>query len=156
FSQADATRALDALPVATHNQRGRGAILLGVDEARAEAIRAEDLVEIVENSMSSETYDLLKRPDEFFVVNKAHHNPRFVEDVVRGILARALDVYADLGDETFVFASQVNEESIHKHDAFAEGFGLFGELREELRSGYVATKTDLAGWLHTRPSPVLA
>jgi GTP cyclohydrolase-4 len=114
------------------------------------------LVEIVENSMSSETYDLLKRPDEFFVVNKAHNNPRFVEDVVRGILARALDVYADLGDETFVFASQVNEESIHKHDAFAEGYGLFGELREELRSGaYVTPKTDLAAWLRTRPSPVL-
>ena len=79
--------------------------------------------------MSSETYDLLKRPDEFFVVNKAHHNPKFVEDVVRGILARALEMYADFGDETFVFASQINYESIHKHDAFAEGFGLFGELR---------------------------
>ncbi len=156
FSEADAARALDALPVATHNQRGRGAILLGVDEAHAEAIRAEDLVEIVENSMSSETYDLLKRPDEFFVVNKAHHNPRFVEDVVRGILARALDMYADLDDETFVFASHVNEESIHKHDAFAEGFGLFGELREELRTGFHrGTKTDLAAWLRTRPSPVL-
>jgi GTP cyclohydrolase-4 len=157
FDEAEATRALDALPVATHNQRGRGVILLGVDEAHAGAIRAEDLVEIVENSMSSETYDLLKRPDEFFVVNKAHHNPRFVEDVVRGILARALDMYADLGDETFVFASQVNEESIHKHDAFAEGYGLFGELREELRGGeYVPAKTDLATWLGTRPSPVLA
>ena len=156
FSKAEAARALDALPVATHNQRGRGAILLGVDESRAEEIRAEDLVEIVENSMSSETYDLLKRPDEFFVVNKAHHNPKFVEDVVRGILARALDMYSDLGDETFVFASQVNEESIHKHDAFAEGFGLFGELREELRTGsYVLEKTDLAAWLRTRPSPVL-
>ncbi len=46
-------------------------------------------------------------------------------------------MYADLGDDTFVFASQVNEESIHKHDAFAEGFGLFGELREELRIGNV-------------------
>jgi GTP cyclohydrolase IV len=156
FTEAEARRALDALPVATHNQRGRGAILLGVDDEHAHAVRAEDLVEIVENSMSSETYDLLKRPDEFFVVNKAHHNPRFVEDVVRGILARALDVYADLGDETFVFASQVNEESIHKHDAFAEGFGLFGELREELRTGsYVTPKTDLAAWLRTRPSAVL-
>jgi GTP cyclohydrolase-4 len=143
--------------VATHNQRGRGSILLGVDELDAQVIRAEDLVEIVENAMSSETYDLLKRPDEFFVVNKAHHNPKFVEDVVRGILARALDMYADLGDETFVFASHVNEESIHKHDAFAEGFGLFGELREELRTGsYVTPKTDLAAWLRTRPSPVLA
>ncbi|MGD0053799.1 MAG: GTP cyclohydrolase, FolE2/MptA family, partial [Vulcanimicrobiaceae bacterium] len=77
FSERDAARALDALPVATHNQRGRGAVLLGVDEAHGDVVRAEDLVEIVENSMSSETYDLLKRPDEFFVVNKAHHNPRF-------------------------------------------------------------------------------
>ncbi|HEY2475124.1 MAG TPA: GTP cyclohydrolase MptA [Candidatus Cybelea sp.] len=154
FSEADAQRALDALPVATHNQRGRGTLLLGVAEAQSEAIRAEDLVEIVENSMSSETYDLLKRPDEFFIVNKAHHNPRFVEDVVRGILARALDMYADLGDDTFVFAGQVNEESIHKHDAFAEGFGLFGELRRELRDGVLEGKTDLAAWLRTRPSGV--
>ncbi|MBV8530110.1 MAG: hypothetical protein JO104_02245, partial [Candidatus Eremiobacteraeota bacterium] len=73
-----------------------------------------------------------------------------------GILARALDMYADLSDATFVFASQVNEESIHKHDAFAEGFGLFGELRAELRTGSPSTtKTDLAAWLRTRPSPVL-
>ena len=156
FDEAQARRALDALPAATHNQRGRGAILLGVDEERAEAIHAEDLVEIVENAMSSETYDLLKRPDEFFIVNKAHSNPKFVEDVVRGILAGALDMYADLSDETFVFASQINYESIHKHDAFAEGFGLFGEFREELRSGArVTTKTDLASWLGTRHSAVL-
>jgi GTP cyclohydrolase-4 len=156
FTEVQARRALDALPVATHNQRGRGSILIGTGEKDARAIRAEDLVEIVENAMSSETYDLLKRPDEFFIVNKAHHHPKFVEDVVRGILARALDMYADLRDDTFVFASQVNEESIHKHDAFAEGFGLFGELREELQSGsYVTVKTDLAAWLRTRQSSVL-
>jgi GTP cyclohydrolase-4 len=155
FSETDARLALDVLPVATHNQRGRGSILIGVPESQADVIRAEDLVEIVENSMSSETYDLLKRPDEFFVVNKAHHNPKFVEDVVRGILFRALEMYADFGDDTFVFASQINEESIHKHDAFAEGFGLFGELRAELRSGsHEIAKTDLATWLRTRPSEI--
>lgn len=149
FSAEDARRALDALPAATHNQRGRGTILLGVtgDDERA-GVRAEDLVEIVENAMSSETYDLLKRPDEFFIVNKAHHNPKFVEDVVRGILAGALDMYGDFGDDTFVFASQVNYESIHKHDAFAEAFGRFGELRAELRGGTRATaKTALDQWL---------
>lgn len=156
FSQADATRALDALPVATHNQRGRGSVLIGVAPDQADAVRAEDLVEIVESAMSSETYDLLKRPDEFFIVNKAHHNPKFVEDVVRGILAHALDMYADLADSTFIAASQVNYESIHKHDAFAETNGTFGEFREELRTGtYVTSKTDLASWLGTRPSPVL-
>jgi GTP cyclohydrolase-4 len=157
FDEDAANRALDALPVATHNQRGRGSILIGTRDGREAEIKAEDLVEIVENSMSSETYDLLKRPDEFFVVNKAHHNPKFVEDVVRGILARALDLYADFPDDTFVQASQLNFESIHKHDAFAEAFGTFGELRRELRSGaYTGKRTDLASWLGTRPSPVVA
>jgi GTP cyclohydrolase-4 len=157
FSQADANRALDALPVATHNQRGRGTVLLGTGGEHESQIAAEDLVEIVENSMSSETYDLLKRPDEFFIVNKAHRNPKFVEDVVLGILARALDVYDDFSDDTFVLASQVNFESIHKHDAFAEAFGTFGELRAELRTGtYRGAKTDLASWLGTKASPILS
>ncbi len=157
FSEAEARRALDALPVATHNQRGRGSILIGTRDGRDTDISVEDLVEIVESSMSSETYDLLKRPDEFFIVNKAHHNPKFVEDVVRGIMARSLDVYADLSDETFVLASQINYESIHKHDAFAEAFGTFGELRRELSSGrYEGRKTDLAAWLGTRASVVVA
>ncbi len=148
FSQADAQRALDALPVATHNQRGRGSILVGTGATASEAMRAEDLVEIVENAMSSETYDLLKRPDEFFIVNKAHHNPKFVEDVVRGMLAGALDMYADFSDDTFVAARQVNYESIHKHDAIAEAFGTFGEFRQELRSGAPVTpKTGLSAWL---------
>ena len=156
FSEADAIRAVDALPVATHNQRGRGGVYIGAETPFSDDIRAEDLVEIVESSMSSETYDLLKRPDEFFIVNKAHHNPKFVEDVVRGILARALDVYADFPDATYIGATQVNYESIHKHDAFAEAFGLFGEFRRELRDGtHVDVKTDLASWLGTRPSPAV-
>jgi GTP cyclohydrolase-4 len=157
FSENDAARALDALPVATHNQRGRGSILIGSADGRDAEISAADLVEIVENSMSSETYDLLKRPDEFFIVNKAHHNPKFVEDVVRGIMARALDVYADFSDDTFVQASQVNYESIHKHDAFAEASGTFGELRRELGGApYDARKTSLAAWLGTSASPIVA
>ncbi len=157
FSAADAVRAVDALPVATHNQRGRGGIYVGAESPFSDELRAEDLVEIVESSMSSETYDLLKRPDEFFIVNKAHHNPKFVEDVVRGILARALDVYADFPDSTYIAASQVNYESIHKHDAFAEAFGLFGEFRRELRdNAHVDQKTDLATWLGTRPSSVVS
>lgn len=156
FNDEDANRALDALPVATHNQRGRGSVLIGAPAERAAEIRAEDLVEIVENAMSSETYDLLKRPDELFVVNKAHHNPRFVEDVVREILASALAMYGDFPDETFVEATQLNYESIHKHDAFAEAFGTFGEFRRELRDDvHVPNKTDLATWLGTRPSPIV-
>ncbi len=157
FSNSDAERALCALPVATHNQRGLGSVLVGLGEECDLEILAEDLVEIVENAMSSETYGLLKRPDEFFVVNKAHHNPKFVEDVVRGILSGALGQYADVPDRAFLKAAQINYESIHKHDAFAEAFGTFGELRRELRTGtHDAGKTDLAAWLETRPSAAVA
>jgi GTP cyclohydrolase-4 len=150
FSDDEAQRVLTALPGATHNQRGCGCVLVGIAGAHRPApARVEDLVEIAESSMSSETYDLLKRPDEFFVVNKAHRNPRFVEDVVRGIVARTLETYSSLDDSSFVFASQRNEESIHKHDAFAEAYGTFGEFRRELRDGAATERTGLAAWLGT-------
>ena len=47
---------------------------------------AETLLRIVEDSMSSEIYELMKRPDERAVVEKAHRDPRFVEDCVREML----------------------------------------------------------------------
>lgn len=150
FSAADVERVLDVLPAATHNQRGRGSVTIGLSEGASSTVRLEDLVEIVETAMSSETYDLLKRPDEFFVVKKAHSNPKFAEDVVRGILLNALEMYGDLGDDAFVAASQVNYESIHKHDAFAEAAGTFGEFRDELRTGeHRPAKTDLTRWLES-------
>ena len=43
--------------------------------------------------MSSENYDLLKRPDELFVVEKAHRHPRFVEDTVREMLRSFVNTY---------------------------------------------------------------
>jgi GTP cyclohydrolase-4 len=144
FSPEEIAKILDILPTISHNQRGRGTLLLGTDRK----IRAEDLVEIVEVSMSSETYGLLKRPDEFFIVNKAHRNPRFVEDVVREVIHNVLEVYSELPDETFVLAKQVNVESIHKHNAFAERYGTLGELRQEIQTGQqVGKHTTMSEWL---------
>lgn len=140
---ATASRILDLIPLATHNQRGRGTLLVGTQQQ----IEAFDLVHIVEGSMSSEVYELLKRPDEFFVVNKAHRNPRFVEDVVREMLYAAVDFYRDLPDGDFVLARQENFESIHRHNAFAEHCGTLGELRASLRGGQAASLTTLAQWL---------
>ena len=113
-------------------------------------LRAEDLVEIVETSMSSENYDLLKRPDELFVVEKAHRQPRFVEDAVREMLNNVAAVYADLPDDAYVQARQVNLETIHKHDVFAERGGTLGEIRAELRDGASPRSTPLAAWLEGR------
>lgn len=140
---ATAERILGLIPLATHNQRGRGTLLVGTRQP----VEAFDLVHIVEGAMSSEVYELLKRPDEFFVVNKAHRNPRFVEDVVREMLYAALDAYRDLPDGDFLLARQENFESIHRHNAFAEHSGTLRELRAALRGEKVVGATTLAAWL---------
>jgi GTP cyclohydrolase IV len=144
FSKGDSERIVDIIPMASHNQRGRGTLLIGSEQS----VRAENLVHIVEASMSSETYELLKRPDEFFIVNKAHRNPRFVEDVVREILRNVIEVYPDLPDEAFVLVKQENFEGIHQHNAFAERFGTFAEIRREIvKKEHVVRHTTLEEWL---------
>ena len=54
---------------------------------------------IVESSMSSEIYELMKRADERAVVEKAHANPRFVEDCVREMIRRVSEAFPELNDE---------------------------------------------------------
>ena len=100
--------------------------------------------------MSAPVYALLKRPDELFVVEHAHLQPRFVEDSVRLSLKGALDGLPELEDSDFLLARQVNLETIHTHDVLAEREGTVGELRAELKSGVPAPRhTSLAEWLRS-------
>jgi GTP cyclohydrolase IV len=78
FTDDEIARVFEAVPVATHNQRGIGTLHIGCPEGCAETLDAETLLEIVEAAMSSEIYELMKRPDELEVVEKAHLQPRFV------------------------------------------------------------------------------
>jgi GTP cyclohydrolase I/GTP cyclohydrolase-4 len=136
-------RILDLVPIATHNQRGRGTLLVGT----AEELDAEALVGIVEESMSAPVYELLKRPDELHVVEHAHLRPRFVEDSVRVALKGLLDTYPALSADDFVLSRQLNLETIHDHDVVAERYGTIGELRGELAGTPGAQATTLAAWL---------
>ena len=128
-------RILDRVPVATHNQRGIGSLHLGRPEGVEATVDARDLLHIVEQSMSSEIYELMKRSDERAVVEKAHMRPRFVEDCVREMIRRVAEAYPALGDGGFVHARQENLETIHRHSVVAERSGRLGEIIEELRSG---------------------
>jgi GTP cyclohydrolase I/GTP cyclohydrolase-4 len=144
FDGEDVERILELVPLATHNQRGRGTLYVGTQTS----VNAEQLVEIVEGSMSAPVYELLKRPDELFVVEHAHLQPRFVEDSVRLALKGVLDAYPGLADDDFVFSRQVNLETIHTHDVLAERYGTVGELRRELeRGGPLDHHTELCVWL---------
>jgi GTP cyclohydrolase IV len=133
FSDDEIERVFEAVPVATHNQRGLGTLYVGCPETCTDAIEAERLLRIVEESMSSEIYELMKRSDEAEVVEKAHRRPRFVEDCVREMIRMAVDEYESLGDRVFLQARQENLETIHHHNVVAERHGLMGELARELR-----------------------
>src|SRR5919204_3831446 len=144
FDEPDVERILQLVPLATHNQRGRGTLYVGSDHP----VNAEQLAAIVEGSMSSPVYELLKRPDELFVVEHAHLQPRFVEDSVRISLHSVLERYPQFDDDDFLLARQVNFETIHSHEVLAERYGTVGEIRNELQDGDLASRhTELREWL---------
>jgi len=75
----------------------------------------EDLVTMLERQGSAEIYPLLKRADEKFVTEAAYENPKFVEDVVRDVVAL---LRAD--DRIVWFQVECESlESIHNHAAYA-------------------------------------
>ena len=120
----------ERLPIATHNQRGRGSMSIEVHDRRCVSI--DRIIKIIEDSMSSRVFGLLKRPDEAVVVKRAHSNPKFVEDCVRTMAQKLVEAFTDLPDDAAVTLKQINEESIHQHNAFAERTAKMGELRAEL------------------------
>jgi GTP cyclohydrolase-4 len=148
FSDEQIERILARVPIATHNQRGLGTLHIGCVEGCAVEIDASALLQIVESSMSSEIYELMKRSDEVSVVEKAHAHPRFVEDCVREMIARVVARFPELDDSSFVSAHQENLETIHQHNVLAERHGLLSELRTEIDSGApFPHHTTLEDWL---------
>jgi GTP cyclohydrolase-4 len=135
FTDDEIERVLAAVPVATHNQRGIGSLHIGLTEDVELDVDARDLLHIVEQSMSSEIYELMKRSDELSVVEKAHLNPRFVEDCVREMVRRVTEAYPELRDSGFLLARQENLETIHRHSVIAERSGLLAEILTELETG---------------------
>jgi GTP cyclohydrolase IV len=151
FSDGDIERIFEAVPLATHNQRGLGTLHIGCPEDCDTDIEAHTLLAVVENSMSSEIYELMKRSDEGAVVEKAHRRPRFVEDCVREMVRGVVEGFPALTDRHFVSARQENLETIHQHNVTAERFGLLGEMRSELASGEHSQRhVSMREWLDGR------
>jgi len=148
FDSDQIERVLEAVPVATHNQRGVGTLYVGCPESWSVDIDARELLHIVEGSMSSEIYELMKRSDERAVVEKAHANPRFVEDCVREMIRRVTEAFPDLHPDAFVEARQENLETIHRHNVVAERHGLISEINHELETGeHSLHHTTMREWL---------
>ena len=121
-----------AVPMATHNQRGKGFLCIETDDDQH--VDLEKIIGILKVSMSSGIYELLKRGDEGHVVLAAHKNPRFVEDCVREMAKKVLAEFEYLSGDSVVTIKQTNEESIHQHDAYAERQATIAELVDELNA----------------------
>ena len=120
----------DEVPMATHNQRGRGFLCIETDDDQH--VDLEKIIRILKESMSAGIYELLKRGDEGAVVLAAHKNPHFVEDCVREMAKKVLTGFSYLPGDAVVTIKQTNEESIHQHDAYAERRATLAELQDEL------------------------
>lgn len=120
----------EAVPMATHNQRGKGFLCIETDDDQC--VDLEKVIGILKDSMSAGIYELLKRGDEGAVVLAAHKNPRFVEDCVREMAKKVLAEFEFLSGDSVITIKQTNEESIHQHDAYAERQATIAELVDEL------------------------
>ncbi len=94
-----------------HNQRG----VVSVTILYEEFFWIEEIVEMIESSVSSDVYALLKREDEKYITEHAYTHPMFVEDVVREVTEKLRN------DPRFTWFSveAENFESIHNHNAYA-------------------------------------
>jgi GTP cyclohydrolase-4 len=132
LSEEKIERILEKVPIASHSQRGMGTLVVNLPLGYR--IEADDLIKIVEDSMSEQLYEVLKREDEAEVIARAYLKPRFVEETVRAMIAGLLKRYPDLPSDAYVIAKQLNLESIHQHDAFAEWKGQVLDLKKELEA----------------------
>ena len=94
-----------------HNQRSTITIAV----RSREPVFLAELIRIAEDEASCELFGILKRADEKYVTERAYNNPRFVEDLVRGVAVRLQE---DPRVEAFAVEAE-NFESIHNHSAYA-------------------------------------
>lgn len=133
MSEDELVTLLHDIALPSHMQRVICNLALEVPEEEYN-IRVEDLITFVEQSVSTETYELLKREDELHLVERAFRNPRFVEDVVRLVVSHVMERYSIAHPSWKIDVSAISQESIHKHNAFAQISSTLTELGD-VRSG---------------------
>lgn len=93
---------------ATHSQRGIVTVAAKGD------VWFEDLIALVEKS-GTELYQVLKKPDDKFIMEKAYQNPQFAEDLIRDVV---VSLRKDPRIKEFTVSVE-NMESNHNYNAYA-------------------------------------
>lgn len=99
-----------------HYQRSLNKVTIHLSNHK-KPVWLEDLIDLVERQGSCQIFNILKRPDEKYVTERAYDNPKFVEDICRDI---ALAIRGEMEEKVdgWVIVTD-NEESIHTYNAVA-------------------------------------
>ena len=130
YNQTLFDRQGDSCPLPTHSQRSYTRLTLEAAQSRP---TYEELFDCLESALHV-TQDLLKRPDEAEIVLKAHRNPQFAEDAVRGTAKAVGEKFRDvLPETTRVIIESLSLESIHIHDVRCKIETNLGEIGKRLK-----------------------
>jgi len=125
FNDDTVKKILGIIPYATHTQRIYVKIAIQVpDNISIDILK---LIKIARESMSSPTFEFLKRDDETKLILNSLKNPKFVEDVIREISAKIAKEFGELPNSCKIKIYVKSLESIHQHN-------LIGYLRSNLGS----------------------
>lgn len=122
---------LKRITLGTHMQRVFAKLMIDVPEGKE--VDVFDLINIVEHSLSSPSYELLKREDEVAVILNTLSKPMFTEDIVRTMARKTIEKFHDFPNETMISASIRSLESIHQHNMEAELSMSLGELKKSFK-----------------------
>jgi GTP cyclohydrolase IB len=110
---------LEISDIGAHNQRAEVTVQLWQPLDDGRFIWLEDLIALVERCGSGPVHSVLKRADEKLVTEQMFRAPRFVEDIVRGVVVR---LRSEIGQIRYRARCE-SFESIHAHNAVAEVSG---------------------------------
>jgi GTP cyclohydrolase-4 len=112
YNEEQIEEVLENTVCATHTQRTLGTLL--ISSPQGSLVNVDDLATILENSMSGQTYTILKRPAEATVVENAQAT--ILPDVVRGSQRRLKICFPN---DVPVFVRCTSNEC-HRRDIMAE------------------------------------
>ena len=120
------SRAIDALPIITHNQRNR--VMIKIQNTKRKQVDADSLIAIAQNVVGQPVSIGVKSENDADLILRQHLKPMFVEDVVREIAKKLKEEMPGIDPAAIITISSESEESVHPHNAFAEFSGKFKDI----------------------------
>jgi len=111
----------------SHSQRAKASIGIEGNPEEVKNIKISKMVSILQNSLSSASYSIVKREEEKRILEEMMKKRRFIEDVVREIICLGIQEFPGMR----ITARCVSQESIQPFDIYSKSSS--DSLRDHIR-----------------------